>query len=477
MNKSSNIKAKSGRLMVNINRAILKCAFGLGILTTVIVYFIGLDFTNGALIFAGSSSVIFGLSYAICYYIYKYYNKTKTEAIKKDPLLAQIKICTRILGFITGLIILCLGANALHNDNLWGLVGIIGIIPLQTLLVSTKLMSHLSTGFENLGAGIFFCFVYYSVIVGLDLFALLFFGLTLVCLVLQEVFYYFFDIKKHDREHTTTKELILIRTKYFSRNAMLYVILYVLVALLVYSTLIHAVLSSDILNIIIQAIPLIISIISIALALMQTFDSNSQKEKKPDYNQVIDIDKFKKDNKDKFTTNFAKSLDYCLNTLNTQNGHIRAEGIDYYYHCVNVANILKEQGKTNDDLLCTALLHDCIEDIEDCTKETIKNLTNEHVAHSVALLTKAPDIDYKLPENTKKYLDKILTDENASLVKIADRLHNMSTLKNVSPEKATRKINETKSLFLPFLERALIIYPDHTAFWLSAKEFFLDLKY
>lgn len=475
MDKSSNIRAKSGRLMVNINRFILKLAFALAVLSAVVVITVGLDFGNSTLIFAASSSIIFAIAYAVCYYLYKFYNKTKNERIKKDPLLAQIKIMCRVIGFIVGLMLLCLGADLIYRGNMWGILLFIGIIPCATLLNSTKLMSHLSTGCENLAAGILFGYIYLAAMYGVDYFILLAFCLTLICLILQEVFYYFFDIKKHDHENLQIKDLLKIRAKYLARNTLAYIIIYIIVALLITTQLYYALLSSNILNALLQGLPIIISIVSVVFAYVQTFRSNKKETVAPDYNQITDIVAYRQENKAKFGENFNKSLDFVVHNMNKQAGYARKSGEDYYYHCINVANILQNAGLVEEDLLCTALLHDCMEDLPNCTEQDIAKITNTQVAHSVSLLTKQKNIDYHTGDNLTNYLQNILSDQNATLVKIADRMHNLSTLKNYSQEKIIAKYHETKAYFLPFVEEAISLYPQAHNFLIEAKNYFESL--
>ena len=161
--------------------------------------------------------------------------------------------------------------------------------------------------------------------------------------------------------------------------------------------------------------------------------------------------------------------------MNKHKGYTRRTGEDYYYHCINVANILQSFNYNDENLLCTALLHDCIEDLPNCDEQTILKFTNRDIAHSVNLLTKQKDVNYHLKENLENYLNDILQDRNAVLVKIADRMHNISTLTNVSNEKRKSKYTETKDFYIPMINKALSIYPQDTEFLNSAKNFFESL--
>ena len=476
MDKSSSIKNKSNRLMVNINRAFVKLSLALTVLSIAICLFSGFDIKNNLLIFSSVSAVVFALSYIICYYLYKFCNKNKSEKVKKDPLFAQIILMLRFISFVVGFCLVVYGANLIHSGNDIGFLLFPCIVLCQLLLNSNKIMSHLSTFCENLSAGIFAAYVYIAMSYGLSLNILQFFILTFIFNILQEFFYYFFDVKKHKNEPTPFEELFKIRLKYLLRNTLIYVILYALSFLLIYCNILQSLLSSDITNFLLQTLPIVISIISIIIAYVQAFSTKKISDNY-DFNTIINgkdyLAAMTKDNSD---ANFQKALVYVTNEMTAKKGYARDDGEDYYLHPVNVATILQNAGYTNSNLLCTALLHDCIEDLPNCTKQTIENLTNKEVANNVDILSKKPNIDYHISENFSSYMDNILSNEHACLVKIADRLHNMSTIKNTSKEKQMRKIKETKEHFIPFIDKAKTLYPSHIPFFEKAKIFFTELE-
>ncbi|MBO5102762.1 MAG: HD domain-containing protein [Clostridia bacterium] len=475
MDKSSNIKRKSGRTMVIINRWFLKLTLACLVLSCVIVCLNGLVFDDPTLIFSMSSTLIFSISYIVCYYLYKYFNKNKTENVKKDPLKAQIMLIGRLITFFVGACVALLGSYFVFQSHLWGYAIIaVGLILSEFLFANKRLTSHLSTFCENFAAGILFSYLFIAMKFGLNLWILLAFALVLLFIFLQELFYYFVDIKKHDLEGTSTKELLAIRGKYFLRNALLYFLLFGLVAILVYSEIFARLLESDIVNALLQLIPIVISIVSIVVGCFYT-PSKEDSKKKKDYNQVLNYKDYYAKYHDTIGNNFDKSLDYVINNMGKKQGFTRYSGEDYFYHCLNVANILQNKNLNNENLLCTALLHDCIEDMKNVNKKEIEKLTNAEIAHSVQLLTKAPSIDYHQAENLKKYLDDILKDENATLVKIADRMHNISTLTNVSEEKRNNKIKETKVFYLPMIQSASTLYHQYRPFFDEAFEYFSSL--
>lgn len=475
MDKSSNIKEKSKKVMVNVNRFFLKLTFAFLLLSCIITYFYGLDFSNSSLIFAISTTLIFSVTYIICYYLYKFYNKSKTEKVKQDPMLAQIKLLLRLVAFYIGGSLAVYGCYLLFTNAYWAIILVLlGLVISEFLYANSRLFSHLSTFCENIAFGILIVYIFICSTTGLDWRIFIAFGLVFVLLILQELFYHLLDIKKHDLEDTSTKDLILIRAKYFLRNILLYVVAFILIAILEYSNIFTLIANSNFMYWILQLIPILISIITIVITYFQTFSKPAPKEQ-PNYNQILDYKSYYNKYIGNIGENFDKSLNFVHQNMSKQKGYTRNTGEDYYFHCINVTNILQSFNYNDENLLCTALLHDCIEDIPDCNEQSILKLTNKEIAHSVMLLTKQSNIDYHIKENLIDYLNNILQNRNAILVKIADRMHNLSTLTNVSQEKRINKYNETKQFYIPMIEKAIERYPQDTGFLNSAKEFFKSL--
>lgn len=473
MDKSSNIKQKSNKLMLMIYRLFLKLAFGFLILSAYIVLCDKqLNFNNGVLIFAITSSFIFAVSYLIAYYLYKLYNKNKLEVIKKDPLKTQIVLLFRFIIFGIGATLLIYGAH-IANNSFWGYVLIaISLCMCEFLFNNKRITSHLSTFCENASVGVLFSAIYYSATNGLNWYLLVFVGITLVLIFLQELFYHFTNIKKHNLEELTQKELIKIRIQYFVRNCLLYIALYGGIVMFTLFNLYSIITSSGIAILLFQLLPLIISVVTVVILFYTTFhkESNIIVE---DYNVITNEKEFYNKLKEFNSINIEKAYDYVISNMNSKKGFTRKTGEDYYFHCLNTANILIMNGEMNEDCIATALLHDCIEDMDDCSMKDIANLTNQNVAKSVSLLTKDKNINYKDDKNMKNYLDNILNDRNATLVKIADRMHNISTLNsNFSESAKSAKREETKKYFIPFTISALKVYYSDSKFLNKALEFF-----
>ena len=135
---------------------------------------------------------------------------------------------------------------------------------------------------------------------------------------------------------------------------------------------------------------------------------------------------------------------------------LRASGDPYYSHPVEVAGILTKF-KLDCNSVIAGLLHDTVEDT-DTTMEEIRQLFGEQVADLVDGLTKLAMIeqkstDIKQAENFRKLLLAMSEDIRVLLIKLADRLHNMRTLKFLKPEKRSRIARETLDIYAPLAER------------------------
>ncbi|WP_284165099.1 bifunctional (p)ppGpp synthetase/guanosine-3',5'-bis(diphosphate) 3'-pyrophosphohydrolase [Frigidibacter sp. SD6-1] len=137
-------------------------------------------------------------------------------------------------------------------------------------------------------------------------------------------------------------------------------------------------------------------------------------------------------------------------------GQKRHSGEDYFTHPVAVAAILTEQ-RLDDATIVTALLHDTIEDTKSTWGE-IAGMFGEEVAELVDGVTKLTNLqlsstESKQSENFRKLFMAMSKDLRVILVKLADRLHNMRTIKSLKAEKQARKARETMDVFAPLAGR------------------------
>lgn len=135
----------------------------------------------------------------------------------------------------------------------------------------------------------------------------------------------------------------------------------------------------------------------------------------------------------------------------------RLSGEPYIMHPLAVARIVCGEMGLGSTSICSALLHDVVEDA-DFTVEDIKNMFGPKIAQIVDGLTKisggkfGPQASAQA-ENFKKLLLTMSDDIRVILIKIADRLHNMRTLGSMRPDKQYKIAGETLYLYAPLAHR------------------------
>jgi guanosine-3',5'-bis(diphosphate) 3'-pyrophosphohydrolase len=138
------------------------------------------------------------------------------------------------------------------------------------------------------------------------------------------------------------------------------------------------------------------------------------------------------------------------------NGQLRKSGEPYFNHPLAVASILAEM-KLDAVCVSVGLLHDVVEDTATPLEE-IESMFGKDVANIVNGLTKINQFQFyskeeQQAENFRKMFLAMVDDIRVVLVKLADRLHNMRTLKYLPPEKRHRISQETMEIYAPIAHR------------------------
>lgn len=163
------------------------------------------------------------------------------------------------------------------------------------------------------------------------------------------------------------------------------------------------------------------------------------------------------------------AMDIVKDEMCKERGFKRQDGSDYYIHCLEVTNTLLSFCVKDEDVICAALLHDIIEDVKGYTKITIEKMFNEHVAELVSYVTKEHNMDYHIHENMVAYLEKIKTSQNASIIKTADRMHNMMSLEQKTFIQRYNKALQTEKYYLPFFRECRYLYPRYENLFYMAR--------
>lgn len=131
----------------------------------------------------------------------------------------------------------------------------------------------------------------------------------------------------------------------------------------------------------------------------------------------------------------------------------RKSGEPYIEHCIAVYKILKSWGVTNNDLLTAAILHDVVED-SDIKIEEINTKFGPHVASLVESVTqlKIAKTDNQDFQTLQKIIVQSFVDPMVSILKLADRCHNLSTLQYMPSEKRVKKAKESLEVYAKLAE-------------------------
>lgn len=474
MGKEANIIQKSQKTAVRLYRLFLKVSMASLIYTLFSLMFGNYSEISVAGAFKANSvtvtlAVMGAVLYQLTYYIYKSGDRSADE--QQRTLKVQISALMRVILFFAGAFMASLGAFLVRNEHYYGIaLMVVGIVAAQMLYNNRKLFSHFSTFSENAAAG--FVIITMKLTYDGSIWAFLGAAITVTLLALQEISFHCYNVRKHHSGGYTSVELRTIRFMVFLRNLLIALIVLVSWWMLVITGSAETLFGSNTYDRLMKIIPIVISLITVSVLLYNNFIKKPPKQV-PSY----DVQVSEKELRDEIVGRYGedaislKALDYVMATMSAAKGYKRYHGEDYFTHPMAVAKILLQNAIVDDKTVAVALLHDCVEDVEGADKEVLEKFGSEMYA-LVLLVSKNPNVDYRVDENMKAYLGHALSSEAATLVKAADRMHNNSTMKGYPESKKDQKTAETKKHYIPFVTRAKGRYPRNLEFFTLAEAFF-----
>ena len=472
MSKAANLRHKSKKTPVLLYRAFLKLSLAGAVYAAFLVLTGALVTETGLAVFV---AIVGAIAYEITYFVYKSKSKAETD-VYKDSTWKQVIVLTKLSLYLAGLFLVILGSLEVKGSRLMGIAIIfVGLALCQQIHNNKKIFSHLSTFCENTAAG--FIVITLELIyrhIGLGAYKWMWAisaGMTLLLYALTEVFFYFYNKGKHTGK-ASMGQLLLDRLAQFLRNILVAAVLFTVWVLLIISGCVSFVINLGIYD---KAIAIIPIVISVAVPAFDIQNANSERKKGMiKYDPRIPIADFRRE----LMTSFGeraysvKALEYVTENMGKKNGFTRDNGEDYFVHPIAVAKILLDNTVADDNTVAAALLHDCIEDIEGCTYEQIKREYNEVIADYVLRVTKTDGLDYHVHDVMREYIQNICDSIPATMIKIADRMNNNSTMDNRTEADKAEKTKETKAYFKLLVYSAMPHDSANRQFYRMAEEFF-----
>lgn len=174
-------------------------------------------------------------------------------------------------------------------------------------------------------------------------------------------------------------------------------------------------------------------------------------------NFMVEVDNsFIEEVKVNYPQNYEKIVDAYYFANNSHDGILRKSGEPYIIHPLSVARILM-QNNMDYSTIMAGLLHDVVEDT-DVSLDDIRDKFGNTVAKLVDGVTKIDEITLEKENLTesdsmKRLLLAMGDDVRVIFIKLADRLHNLRTVKFLSRDRQIKMANETNEIFIPIAER------------------------
>ncbi len=509
MGNEANIRHKSTRLPVQVYRAFFKLTIAAALYSAFCVIKGAGNIKSAS--FAVAISILGAIGYEVAYFMHKARSQ-ESKSKDENMTVKQIKMISHFFIYLLGILLVTQSAGMIYAENYFGIPLIIIAFALcQQIYNNQYIASHLSTFFESLVAGavvITLELMYSSLQLGKYPYLWLAgVGATMLFCAFSETAFHFYNCQKHGNRAAekilassrkedsaekgarkreahkqfsrflTQKPLILDRVIEFARDMLLVFAIWAIFAVLIITGSVEIAVKLGVFDTAIAVIPILISLAT------PVIDSQKDSEKAGKEFNKYDPRISPKAFKDVLAERFGegsisvKALDYLVKNMNKKNGYTRYNGEDYYVHPIAVAKILLDHTEEPDEVIAAALLHDCIEDIPECTKELLTEMFGEAVASYVYLLSKKEGVDYHNFRNMREYLAQIAQFPNAAIIKIADRINNMNTLENCTAEHKRKKFEQTRMYYPQFVAKVRETDSENSHFYDFAEQCFESQKY
>lgn len=158
-----------------------------------------------------------------------------------------------------------------------------------------------------------------------------------------------------------------------------------------------------------------------------------------------------------------KALKLLIEEMNATKGFARHDGKDYFVHPIAIAQTALDNGFREDVLIASCLLHDILEDVPHINFDVLVGEFGEEVATIVDNVSKRDG------EPFAEYIERFSSDRTSALVKILDRLNNVSTLSESTTEHREKQLKETRDIYIPLTKAFRRMYWDEGEFYFQAR--------